>query len=368
MPTPLRRRFRVDTLLLDKTAPIAVLDVAALITKSDGLFTGGARWISVAEDDFSETVPVATYPVENAWLSAYFGQALRPTVALLILWDHDADPAETVEAALDLAVAQNAAWYQLHYVGNAAADIATQLDIAQYNQSFEEKTQTMLLTNDVNALSGVATSDIGYQCRNTALERTAIIYHPTGTVNGIDLTAQRPDAAIAGRMLSTDEGAEQWDWKALSLVADSGLTAAQQTTLRTKGYNFVEQIRGTTFIHVFPGRLCTDREIRILWGADWFDVNVQASLANYAFRTPLMAFDQDTFADVEGILYNWGARAEARRIIKPGSFVVTLPDPDTIPASVRASGVAEFNNVYEAELNSAIDQWRLQGTWKIGGV
>ena len=367
MPTPLRRRFKVDTLLLDKTAPVAVLDVAALITKSDGLFTGGARWISVAEDNFSETVPVATYPVENAWLSAYFGQALRPTVALLIRLEDDALPA-ALPAQIDLAVAQNAAWYQLHYVGNTAADIDMQLAIANYNQSFEEKTQAMLMTNDVNSLSVVATSDIGYQCRNTALERTAIIYHPTGTVNGIDLTAQRPDGAIAGRMLSTDEGAEQWDWKALSLVADSGLSAAQQTTLRTKGYNFVEQIKNTTFIHVFPGRLCTDREIRIQWGADWFDVNVQASLANYAFRTPLMAFDQDTFADVEGILYNWGARAEARRIIKPGSFVVTLPDPDTIPASVRASGIADFNNVYDAELNSAIDQWRLQGTWKIGGV
>jgi hypothetical protein len=367
MPTPLRRRFRVDTLLLDKTAPVAVLNVAALITKSDGLFTGGARWISVFEDDFSETVPAATYPVENAWLTAYFGQALRPEVALLVRLEAATLPAG-LAAQLDLAVAQNAAWYQLHYVGNAAADIGMQLAIAQYNQSFEEKTQTMLLTNDVNAVSGMATSDIGYQCRNTALERTAVIYHPTGTVNGIVLTNQRPDAAIAGRMLSTDEGSEQWDWKALSLVADSGLTASQQAALRAKGYNFVEQIKNTTFIHLFPGRLCTDREIRIQHGADWFDANVQASLANYAFRTPLMAFDQDTFADVEAILYNWGARAEARRIIKPGTFTVTLPDPDTIPASVRASGIANFNNVYDAELNSAIDQWRLQGTWKIGGV
>jgi len=119
---------------------------------------------------------------------------------------------------------------------------------------------------------------------------------------------------------------------------------------------------------VFPGRLCTDREIRIQWGADWHDANVQASLANYAFRTPLMAFDQDTFADVEAILYFWGGEAEKRRIIKPGSFVVTLPDPDSVPASVRASGIANFNNVYEAELNSAIDSWRLQGSWKVGGV
>lgn len=368
MPTPLRRRFQVDTLLLDKTAAVAVLDVAALITTSDGLFTDGARWISVVSDDYSETVPAATYPVENAWLAAYFGQALEPETALLIFWDDDAVGGETVEAALDLAVAQNAAWYQLHYIGNTAADIATQLDIAQYNESFEEKTQTMLVTSDPNAIINTATSDIGYQCRNISLERTAIIYHPTGTVNGIDMTEQRPDGAAAGRMLSTDEGAQQWDWKALTLVSDSGLSAAQQTTLRSKGYNFIEQIKNTTFIHMFPGRLCTDREIRIQWGADWFDVNVQASLANYAFRTELMAFDQDTFADVEGILRYWGQLAEDRRLIKTDTFEVTLPDPDSISASTRASGIANFTNVYSAELNSAIDQWKIQGSWSVGGV
>jgi hypothetical protein len=371
MPTPLRRRFRVDTLLLDKTAPVAVLNVAALITKSDGLFTGGARWISVFEDDFSETVPAGTYPVEHKWLDTYFGQELKPDVALLVLLDDDATPAE-LGANIDQAVAQNAAWYQLHYVGKAAADIDMQLAIANYNQSFEEKTQAMLLTNDINAYATLASSDIGFKVRSTSQERTAVIYHPLSTrgLDGatIDTSAERPDAGAAGRMLSTDAGSQQWDWKALIGVTDSGLSQAQQNALRAKGYNFVEQIKNTAFVHVFPGRLCTDREIRIQWGADWFDVNVQASLANYAFRTPLMAFDQDTFADVEAILYNWGARAETRRIIKPGSFVVTLPDPDTIPASVRASGIANFNNVYDAELNSAIDQWRLQGTWKIGGV
>lgn len=365
MPTPIRRRFRVDTLLLDKTAPVAVLDVAALVTTEAGIF-GGATFISVAEDDWSETVPAATYPVENAWLQAYFGQALRPEKALLILGDDTS--VATMDAALDAAVADGAAWYQLHYVGNGVADIAIQLGLGKYVQSFEEKTQCMLLTNDANAKDNLATSDIGYQCRSLSLERTSVIYHPTGTVNGVNLTAQRPDGAIAGRMLSTDEGAEQWDYKALSLVSDSGLSAAEQDKLQAKGYNYVETFKNTTFTHVFPGRLCTDREIRTQWGADWFDVNVQASLANYAFRTPLMAFDIDTFADVEGILYDWGNRAIARRIIKPDTFVVTLPDPDTIPANVRASGVASFNNVYTAELNSAIDEWRIQGSWVIGGV
>ena len=364
MTTPIRRRFRVDTLLLDRTAPVAVLDVPALITTND-LFAG-ARWTQLAEDEWSDLVDDQTHPVEHAWLQAVFGQEKTPDKALIIFWD-DTDPYESVEDALDAAVAEGAAWYMLCYIGNGASDVSTQLDIAQYNESFEEKTQTLLLTNDANALSNVATSDIGYQAKAIGLTRCSVIYHPTGTVGGVDVTDQRPDGALAGRMLSTDEGAEQWDYKALTLVSDSWLTSGQQATLRTKGYNFVETFKNTTFTHVFPARTVTGREIRLQWGADWFDANVQASLANFAFRTPLMAFDYDTFTAVEGIIRNWCERAVARRIIKAG-YVVALPDPDTIPASTRASGQATFNNVYDAELNSAIDGWRVSGNWVIGGV
>lgn len=362
MPTPIRRRFKVDTLLLDKTAPVAVLDVAALISKDDTIF-GSDRYKLITEDTY-KTIITNTASPEYEWAQAYFGQALKPDSGLLVHWNNDAP--ETVEAALDDAVSKGAAWYALCYVGTAAADEATMQDIAEYNQSFEEKTQTVLVTNEVN--NKTLTTGIGYVLRSLSLERTSVIFHPTGTVNGVDLTGQRPDAALLGRMLSTDEGAEQWDYKALSFVADSGLTASEQENLRANGCNFVERFDKTTFTHVFPGRTVTDREIRIQWGADWFDVNVQASLANYAFGTPLMAFDDDTFTDVEGIIRFWGKNAEARRIIKKDSLVVDLPDPDTIPASTRASGKAQFNNVYTATLNSAIDSWKVQGTWSVGGV
>ena len=94
---------------------------------------------------------------------------------------------------------------------------------------------------------------------------------------------------------------------------------------------------------------------------------MQASLANYAFRTPLMAFDDETFADVEAIIRDWLERAVARRAILE-DYTVSLPDPDTIPASVRKSGQATFNDVYQATMNSAIDGWVIRGTWSIGGV
>lgn len=363
MPTPIRRRFQVDTLILDQVAQTPATQVTALLS-DDPTLLGADRWRLLGADEWTDVI-TDTASVEYKWAQAFFGQALKPASAVFIT--RDKAGAETVEAALDDAVAQGVAFYLLNYVGNAAADISDQNDIATYIESFEEKVQFHALTNDPNAKDAGQTTDIGYQVRNQNLHRTGTIFHPTGTVNGVDLTDQRPDAAIAGRMITTDEGAEQWDYKALSLVSDTALTVSEQTALRDKGYNFVETFKNTTFTHLFPGRLSTDREIRVQWGADWFDNNVMTSLANYAFRTPLMAFDVDTFTDAEGIIRDWSDRAVGRRIIKD-NYTVELPDPDTVSAAVRASGIATFNNVYDAELNSAIDSWKIQGTWKVGGV
>lgn len=280
-------------------------------------------------------------------------------------------PAATGEAFPDAmsdfyALGGNA--YFFAYIGVDAAAIEDQKIIAAWVQSSaENKCQAMFMTTDPNATLNTATSDIGYQLRNTSMERSSVIYHPTGVVNGIDLTGQRPDAAILGRMLWTDPGAQQWDYKTLTTASDSGQQVTEQNNLRAKGYNFVETFTNTTFTHLFKGRTVTDREIRIQWAADWMDNNMQASLANYAFRTPLMAFDDETFADVEAIIRDWLDRAVARRAILE-DYTVSLPDPDSIPASTRKSGQATFNDVYQATMNSAIDGWTIRGTWSIGGV
>lgn len=258
--------------------------------------------------------------------------------------------------------------YLYEFVGSDAAAIPDQLAIAAWVQSTpENKCQALFLTTDPNAKSNTATSDLGYQLRNTGMERISVIHHPTGTVAGVNLTGQRPDAAVAGRVLWTDAGAQQWDYKQLTTLSDSGFTPTEQGNLRAKGYNFIERFTNTTFTHMYPGRTCTDREIRIQWGADWFDNNLQASLANYAFRTPLMAFDEETFTDVEALIREWLERAVDRRVILD-DYTVSLPDPDSIPASVRKSGIATFNDVYQATLNSAIDGWVVRGTWSIGGI
>lgn len=490
MPTPIRRRFAVDTLLQDKVATVDVLNRAGFVTTND-LFSG-ERYRLLTPDSYTDEVDAVAYPVEFKWLQTHFSQeGGAPADVAVIYWNKtgtttpatagkltggvlssgeqalanftgitdgamslaiDGTPKAIsavdlsgVTSMADVAAAINSkttpeatvSWvagtaqfivtsattgststvtitgadtplslamklatsagsastpgtsattgesfpdamddfyarggnaYFYAYAGVNAAAIADQQTIAAWVQSStENKAQAMFMTTDPNAAINTATSDLGYQLRNTSMERSSAIYHPAKVVNGVDLTGQRPDAAILGRMLWTDPGAQQWDYKTLTTASDSGLSSTEQNNLRAKGYSFVETFTNTTFTHLFKGRTCTDREIRIQWGADWVDNNLQASLANYAFRTPLMAFDEETFTDVEALIREWLERAVDRRVILD-DYTVSLPDPDSIPASVRKSGQASFNDVYQATLNSAIDGWVVRGTWSIGGI
>tara|TARA_R110002153_G_scaffold51279_7_gene144194 strand:+ start:642 stop:1748 length:1107 start_codon:yes stop_codon:yes gene_type:complete len=367
MPTPIRRRFSVQTVLKDKAANGQTLDQVMLVSVS--ALPNASRYQFVSLDDWSETLTVATPEYEFA--QTFFGQELKPANLLLVHWD-EAGATETIEQALDDAVALGASWYFQTFVGVTAGDSAAQLDLAQYGESFEDRLQTVLTTQDVEAYNVAGTTDIGYLARAVTLNRCTVISHPASVTlvgGAVDLSTQRADASILGRMSATEEGSAQWDYNALSFVSDSNYSAAQQTALTDKGYNFVETFKNTVFTHLFRGRTCTDREIRIQWGADWHDVSVETGLANYAFQNDLMAFDDDTFADVESILYYWKSQALERRIIvdtaeRPAT--IALPDPDTIDATTRASGIANFADVYQYYLNSAIDEWVLTGNWRLG--
>lgn len=371
MTTPIYRRFSNQTLLLDQAAPLPVLDVGMLMTNEPVTDTT-TRYLSLTADDWTDSIDSTTHPIAYEWFSAYFGQELKPETGIVIFYDDtpstgDADPS----AALDDADSKGAQWYMGCYFGNAVADTASQTNFAQWIQAQQVERQGMLLTNNPLAYDLNDSSDIGGQIRGLSYSRTSVIYHPTGTVGDNDLTDNRPDGGIVGRMMptypETGNGVfEQWDYKTISGSFDSGLTASQQSNLIAKGYNFVETFTNTAFTHVFKGRSCTGREIRLQWGADWFDANVQASLANYAFRNELMAFDQETFSDVESIYREWGDGALSRRLLT--DFDVNMPDPDSIPASVRATGKASISDLYLGTLNSAIDEWAVTGKWILGGV
>ena len=369
MSTPIRRRFSVTTNIRDKVSGRQALDRACFITTT--ALPAGVRYVKVDPFEWDTVFTDDTKP-EYKWLQALFGQTYKPKDAIVVHWDK-AGAVETIADALNDAKALGAEWYFLCYEGvnSVASTITEQTAIVNYVESDEERMMGVILTQDTFAPSAPATTDIGYIARSTNQNRTVTIFHPASVTlidQVLDTSDERPDGAILGQISTTDEGAVQWDYQPVSFVSDSGLTSAQQSALTAKGYNFFETFKRTTFTHMYRGRTCTDREARIQWGADWHDVSVESDIANYAFQNDLMAFDLETFTDVEGILNDWKKRAIARRIIvdtKARPATITMPDPDTIDTTTRASGVAEFNNVYNYPLNSAIDSWVLTGSWRV---
>lgn len=368
MGTPLSEHFKNQTLLQDAAAPLPVQDVGALLTTED-IFTKDVRFKVVTQADVKD---YSANTVTYNWLTAYFGQDLEPERAVLIRYDEtELTGDDTVTDALNDAVIKGAQYYMLCYSGNAQSDIATQLEIATWVQAATTDIQAMLLTSDATAWSGAGDlTSIRYKLRSASMRRCTVICQPTGTVNGNDLTNVRPDAAIIGRMMPTfpeTQGIfEQWNYKQLSLVYDCGFTASQRLFLRENGGNYIESINGISYNQLFPGRTCNGTEIRMQWGADWYDANVEASYFNYGSKAGLMAFDDETFGEIESILRDWLGRSTSRRLLT--EYSVTLPDPLTIPASVRATGVLSVVNAYSGTMNSAIDQISTTGTWSIGGV
>jgi len=371
MTINVNERFGVRTLIRDQVAGIQSLSESVLITHAD-IFAGD-RYRRIASSDIDTLVPAATYPDEHKWLQTLFGQELKLLYAGILYWI-TTDPAETIGTGIQASIDVNIDRYVFHYIDRTQSSIANQLLIAQAVESLQDRGQFIGVTQDANALLGNNATDIGSLLRAQNLNRSTAVFHPAsatnivdGEVTTVDISRDRPDAAIWGRMATTDAGSAQFDYKALQLVTESNLSASQRTILSSKGYNWIEQIKRTAAPYLYPGRTVTGREIRIQWGADWFDLNVQSNLATFALQTDLMAFDDDTFVAVEGIIRNWGDQALGRRIIND-DLVVDLPDPDTVSAAIRASGIASFNNVYSATLNSAVDGWQITGSWSIGGV
>ena len=358
MSTPLQRRFSVKTLINDYTGSRQTLQTPALLTTV--ALPGAVRALKISVSTYANTLSDAAYENERNWFKKLFSQDLRPREALLIHWDNTTTSTETIDDALDDAHDNGFHWYFISYIGADSTDKDNQKNLSKYVQASDERTICVLMTTDASAYDATSTTDIGKVCRDENYNRTAVIYHKT--------KAERPDACIVGRMCTTAPGAEQWDYRALSAVKDGELDADKQSKVLAKGYNFIETFSGTTFTHMYKGRSCTGRELRILWGADWHDTGVESDIATFAFQEQLMAFDNETFAAVESILRDWLRRALSRRIViddEEHPARISLPDPLSLPASTRTSGAVDLDNVYEYVLNSAIDNWTITGNWRI---
>lgn len=248
-------------------------------------------------------------------------------------------------------------WYNLNLRGESSAEAVA---LASYIESKEKLLD--LVVFDTTAKNPAVTTDVGYQLTQLNTKRTMVYY--------TEKTAEYPDAAVSGTVLPTEEGSTNWAHEQLALVTDSGLvkplTVSERTALADKRYVWIEQIAGLTIM--YDGITAGNEEKRVMRGRDWFVARIREALFSSMVNLPLHAFDNPTMSIVENIVRSVGAEGIDRAVIvdtPDRPFTVTIPDADTFTAAQRATHKAEIFSAFVCYINSAINDYKLVGTWTL---
>jgi hypothetical protein len=265
--------------------------------------------------------------------------------------------AEAPEDALAAISQLDDSYYNVQIRGES---IAQATSLATYIEG-KEKLLDLFVT-DANAKDSGATTDIGYILFQLSTKRTMTIY--------TEHTDEYPDAAVAGAVLPAQEGTTSFAYENLSLVSDSGLTqpltVTERSALADKGYTWIETIGTNTYL--YDGITVGNEEKRIMLGRDWFVARIQEDLFTYQLNVPLAAFDNPTLTAIEGIIWNIANQAIDRKILVNTAtrpFTVTLPDADSIDPTTRATHKLEVFDAFQGYINSAINDYKIVGTWTL---
>jgi hypothetical protein len=260
------------------------------------------------------------------------------------------EPGDAIDEISDL----DNSWYNLQERGT---DDTQKEDLATKIEALEKLYD--LVSWNPDAKNPAVSTDIGSVLKALGTKRTLGIY--------TEHSDQYPDSAFAGAVLPAEEGTTSFAYEALTLVTDSGLnkplTVSERIALADKGYCWIETV-GETYL--YDGITLGNEEKRIMLGRDWFVARIAEDIFADQLNSPLNSFDNDTLAKIEGIIRNRGEQAITRKIIvntPARPFTVDLPDADDIDQVQRDTHELEQYDVFQAYLNSAINDYKIVGTW-----
>jgi hypothetical protein len=224
----------------------------------------------------------------------------------------------------------------------------------------------VFLTDDVLCKDSGDTTNIIYAMNALSYKRTMGIYYESIALRPTIF----PDSAGLGAVIPATEGTTKFCQEALVGVGTSGyaspLSKAESDAVNGHGGVVVETVGGSTYW--FNGLTVGGEEMRIMMGRDWFVTRIREDIFNYTIQQPLTAFDNETLTAIAGFIQNRGEQAILRRILvdtvaRP--FTVNMPDEDAFTQAERASHTLTATDVFQAYLNSAVNEYQIIGTWTI---
>jgi hypothetical protein len=300
---------------------------------------------------------IAVTPGTGTDISAMLGTAVN---------NHGVDGG-TAGAELDrlLSINNSAYFITLKTAGTTTAAIAAEaLSFCARIESLEKIGGVVVA--DANIKDPANTTNIFEVLKSAGYKRSFGIYFENITAR----PTVCPDAASLGCVIPAAEGTTKFAQEQLVIGGVSGyaapLTKAETDAVIDHGGNVIERVGEVNYM--FPGLTFGGEEIRIMLGRDWFVTRIREDIFNYTIQQPLTAFDNETLTAIAGFIRNRGEQAIARRIIvntveRP--FLINMPDEDDFTAAERASHKMEAFDVFQAYLNSAVNEYKLVGTWSI---
>lgn len=243
---------------------------------------------------------------------------------------------------------ENDDWYGLMLTSRVEQDV---LDAAAWTEARIKLFGTA--SDDVDILSAVSTTDIGFLLSDAEYARTFIMYHD-------DAADIYPEAAWFGKQFPTNPGSTTWAFKTLATIPSVKLTDTQRINAQAKNVNTYETRAGVNI--TYQGKVAAGEFIDIIRGLDWLQARMTERIYSRLVNLPKIPFTDTGVAIIEAEI-----RAQLDIAILQGliaanpQYTVTVPLVKDVPFNDRANRFLP-NVTFFATLAGAIHALEVQGT------
>lgn len=180
-------------------------------------------------------------------------------------------PTESWAATFDAIDMENDTWYA------ATSDAHNDADILAIAAAIETRRKIYVTSSDDVDITGVPTTDILGQLEALNYARTSLIYLPTANT-------EFPEAALVGKVLPYPVGSASWNFKSLSGVTASKLSATQITNISNKNGNWYTTLAGVPSLR--EGLAVDGRPIYEITISDFITARMQEQIYGKMVRLP----------------------------------------------------------------------------------
>lgn len=228
-----------------------------------------------------------------------------------------------VVADLTAITSENPTWYGLHSDFNSTV-IGTALAASIEAQSkiyIAQSNDTRTVTTAIGA------GDLCDAGRINAYTRTLMFYHRSpGSMAG---------AALLGKCLSFDPGAETWAFKTLAGVPTFAMSGTHRANIVARNANSYESVAGVNI--TFNGQTGNGGYLDTRRGLDWIQDDMSKSIFAALAGNPKIPYTDPGIAVIQSLVEGTLKRGADRGIVVESTILTKVPKAANVPSADKTS-------------------------------